>query len=302
MTRAFVIGRRRKGRKIAATVAEVRQALEAAHWKVDSDVVTKKPALTRRAGRAAKAGCDVLVVVGGDGAVLHVASELAKTRMALGIIPAGTGNLLATNLGIPRDVKEAVRTILTGRHRKIDLGRVTLDGASYDFSVACGVGFDAEVMDKTGSGEKRRWGRLAYLANAASSIREITNVPHELTLDGDQTTTEGAQVFVANFGAMVAGISPRRAIRPDDGLLDVIVVRASGPLSGLLAGWEALRQKELGETPQGHAFRAQAREIRIETTPSRLVEVDGTVIGKTPVDVSVVPAALTVIVPARSPA
>ena len=298
MTRAFVIGRRRKGRKIAGIVDEVRRALEAEHWHVESDVVTRKRSLTRKAGRAAKAGCDVLVIVGGDGAVLQVAPELAKTKVALGIIPTGTGNLLAGNLGIPHSVKDAVRTIVSGRHRQIDLGRVAVDGATYDFSVACGIGFDAEVMDKTGPGQKRRWGRLAYLANAASKIGGIANIPHEITLDGDRTTTEGAQVFIANFGWMLAGMSPRRAILPDDGLLDVIVVRASGALRGVMGGWEALRQKDLGESPKGHVFRAQAREVRIETTPRRLVEVDGTVVGRTPIVVSVMPSALTVIVPA----
>jgi Sphingosine kinase and enzymes related to eukaryotic diacylglycerol kinase len=299
MTRAFVVGRWRKGRKVRGVVHEVRRALEAAHWKVDSDVVMRKRDLTRKAARAAKAGCDVVVIVGGDGAVLQVAPALAKTKVALGIIPTGTGNLLAGNLGIPRDAAEAVRTIVSGRHRRIDLGRVSVDGAMYDFSVACGVGFDAEVLDKTGSGQKRRWGKLAYLANAVSQTGGISNIPHEITLDGVRTTTEGAQVFVANFGRMLVGVAPRRAIRPDDGLLDVIVVRASGPFGGLLAGWEALRQKDLGESPEGHVFRAQAREVRIETTPSRLVEVDGTVVGRTPIVVSIIPSALTVIVPAK---
>src|SRR5512140_289518 len=134
MTQAFVIGRRRKGRKIAGIVDEVRRELEAAHWIVKSDVVTRKRALTKKAKRAVKAGCDVLVVVGGDGAVLHVSRELAKSRIALGIIPTGTGNLLARNLGIPRNTRDAVRTIVSGRHRQIDLGRASVDGATYDFS------------------------------------------------------------------------------------------------------------------------------------------------------------------------
>ncbi|HEY6058582.1 MAG TPA: diacylglycerol kinase family protein [Candidatus Limnocylindrales bacterium] len=297
MTSAFVIGRRRKGRKTAGVVEAVQRALGAAHWKVESKVVTRKRALSRIAARAAKAGFDVLVVVGGDGAVLQMAPALAETTMALGIIPTGTGNLLAHNLGIPRDVKKAVRTILTGRRRQIDLGRASVDGASYDFSVACGVGFDADVMDRTHPRQKRRWGRLAYLANAVSEIGGISNVPHELTLDGATTSTEGAQVLVANFGWMLAGLSPRLAIPPDDGLLDVIVVRASGPLHALLGGWEALRQKDLGESPEGHVFRAQARKVRIETDPPRLVEVDGTVVGRTPVEISVMPAALCVIAP-----
>jgi YegS/Rv2252/BmrU family lipid kinase len=297
MTRAFVIGQRRKGRKVRGVVDEVRRTLEAADWKVDSDVVKRERDLTRVAARAVKSGCDVVVIVGGDGAVLQVVPALADTQVALGIIPTGTGNLLAGNLGIPRGIAEAARTIVSGRHRRIDLGRVTVDGATYDFSVACGVGFDAQVMDKTGPDQKRRWGRLAYLANAVRQTGGISNVPHEITLDGVRTTTEGAQVFIANFGRMFAGVAPRRAMLPDDGLLDVIVVRASGPLRGLLSGWEALRQKDLGESPEGHVFRAQAREVRIETTPSRLVEVDGTVVGRTPIVVSIVPSALTVIVP-----
>jgi diacylglycerol kinase family enzyme len=111
--------------------------------------------------------------------------------------------------------------------------------------------------------------------------------------------TEAAQVFIANFGKMLPLIEPRRSIRPDDGLLDVIVVRASGPLPGLLASWEAMRQTDLGESSGGRVFRAQAREVRIETQPSRLVEIDGSPIGKTPITVSIRPRSLRVVVPKR---
>jgi diacylglycerol kinase family enzyme len=97
---------------------------------------------------------------------------------------------------------------------------------------------------------------------------------------------------------MLAGMEPVRPIAPDDGLLDVIVVRASGRLGGVLSGWEALRQKDLGESREGHVLRAQARKVRIATKPRRLVEVDGSVVGRTPIVVSVMPSALTVIVPA----
>lgn len=298
MKRAIVIGRKRKGRKTASIVRDVQATLVAAHWKVDHKVVTRKRELTRAATRAVKRGCEVVVVVGGDGAVLRVAPALAKTRTALGIVPTGTGNLLAGNLGIPRDVADATRVILAGQHRTIDLGRATVDGADYDFSVACGVGFDAEVMDRTDPGQKRRWGKLAYLANAIAQTTGIANVEHEITIDGERATTEGAQVLIANFGKMSLGLRPRRAIQPDDGMLDVIVVRASGPIGGLLAGWEALRQKNLGESPEGHVLRTQAHEVRIDTTPPRLVEVDGSVVGHTPVTVKILPSALTVLVPA----
>jgi diacylglycerol kinase (ATP) len=299
MTRAMVLGRLRKGREIRLVVGEVERALSEAGWNVDSRVVKRKSALRRSAADAAKDGCDVVVAVGGDGAVLQVATSLVKTKVALGIVPMGTGNLLAGNLKIPTDPAKAVQALLEGRHRRIDVGHVTVNGGKqYTFTVACGVGFDAKVMKKTGDGQKRRWGKLAYFANAISEAGGIHNVPHQMTLDGAKTSTEAAQVLIANFGRMSAGVKPDRAIEPDDGILDVIVVRASGRLSGLLAGWEALRQKHLGESLGGRAMRAQAREVRIETKPSQLVEVDGSVVGKTPITASIVPHALTVIVPA----
>ena len=297
MTRAFVVGRRRKGRKIREVVREVERLLQAGGWEVDSQVVTRKRDLRRRTAAAVEAQYDVVVAVGGDGAVLEAASALAETKVALGIIPTGTGNLLAGNLKIPNGPAAAVRVLLTGRRRRIDVGRVTINGEHHDFTVACGVGFDAEVMDATGTAQKLRWGRLAYLANAIAQTGSIRNVTHEITLDGVQSTMEAAQVFIANFGRMLPMVAPRRRVRPDDGLLDVIVIRASGPVPGLLAGWEALLQTELGESSGGRVFRAQAREVRIETEPSRLVETDGSVVGRTPLVASILPGALIVMVP-----
>ena len=99
---------------------------------------------------------------------------------------------------------------------------------------------------------------------------------------------------------------PRRAIKANDGLLDVtgnllagIIVRASGPLPGLLATWEAMSQTDLGESSGGHVFRSQAREVRIETQPRRVVEADGNALGRTPITASIRPRALRVIVPKK---
>jgi YegS/Rv2252/BmrU family lipid kinase len=301
MTHALVLGRRRKGRKIGQAVRDTRRLLEAAGWRVDSLVVRRKRELRSAATRGVKARVDVVVAVGGDGAILQVVNVLAETRVVLGIVPMGTGNLLAGNLGIPRGLERAVHVLVTGRRRRIDLGRVTVGGRERDFAVACGVGFDARVMQATGNSAKRRWGKLAYVANALREARRVRNVAHEITIDGVTTTTEAAQVFVANFGGMGGLIEPRRKIRPDDGLLDVIIVRASGPVPALLAGWEALRQRDLGESAAGHVVRAQALEVRIETDPARLVEADGSVLGHTPITASIRRGALTVIEPAARP-
>jgi len=300
MIRALVVGRLRKGRKIRRVVRQTAGELRTAGWKVDTKIVELKPDLQRAAARAVAKGFDVVVAVGGDGAVLQVSTPLARTKVALGIIPMGTGNLLATNLEIPTDPAEAARTLVAGHRRRIDIGRVTVDGGDrYDFAVACGVGFDAKVMEKTAAAQKRRWGKLAYVVNAISEAGAVHNVPHSITLDGVTTSSEAAQILIANFGQMMAGVEPDLAVQPDDAILDVIEIHASGPLSGLVAGLEALRQKTVGESHGGHAVRARARRIRIETTPKRLVEVDGNVVGTTPIRVRVVPHALTVIVPAK---
>ena len=299
MTRAHVLGRRRPGRKIGEAVRETQERLEAAGWKVDSLVVRRKSALRRHAAHGVDAGVDVVVAVGGDGAVLQVVNALAETKVALGIIPMGTGNLLAGNLGIPHQLDRAVDVLVNGHHRRIDLGRVTVGGKDHDFTVACGVGFDARVMQATDTREKRRLGKLAYLVQAIRQAQHVRDVTHEITLDGRRSSRKATQVLIANFGQMGSLVETRREIQPDDGLLDVIVVRAPGPVPGLLAGWEALRQRNLGASAPGHVVRAQARDVRIATRRARLVEMDGSVVGTTPIIASIRPAAFTVIVPIR---
>ena len=299
MTTAFVLGRRRKGRAIGEAVDETRRLLEEAGWDVDSALVTKKSALRKRARKAVKAKVDVVVAVGGDGAVFQVVNALAESESILAIIPKGTGNLLAGNLDIPRDLAKAVGVITTGRPRRIDLGRVTVGGIERDFAVACGVGFDAVVMDATEPAQKRRWGKLAYVANAIREGGRMRDARHEIAIDGKAITTNAAQVFIANFGRIGSLVEPRRRVIPDDGLLDVIIVRASGPLSGLRAGLDVLTQRDLGETDGGRVERHRAREVSITSRPRQLVETDGSVIGRTPLTATIRPSALRVMTPRR---
>jgi YegS/Rv2252/BmrU family lipid kinase len=298
MTRVLVIGRRRPGRAIGKAINDTRRGLEAAGWSADGALVTTKRQLRRRAAHAASHSVDIVVAVGGDGAVLQVVQSLAGTKVALGIVPMGTGNLLAGNLGIPKGLDDAVKVLVHGRRRRIDLGRLTAGGRRTMFAVACGVGFDADVMAATGSDEKQRLGKLAYVASAIRRQGQIRDVTHEVTLDGVRHSMDAAQVLIANFGGMGDGVKARLEVEPDDGLLDVIVIRASGPLGALLAGWEALRQGEFGESPEGHVLRTRVRKVRVSTVASRLVETDGSVVGRTPIKVTVRPGALTVLVPA----
>ncbi|HET9614589.1 MAG TPA: diacylglycerol kinase family protein [Candidatus Limnocylindrales bacterium] len=299
MTHAVVLGRRRKGRQIAEAVDETCQRLEAAGWTTDHAVVTRKRALRKHARKAVKAKADVVVAVGGDGAVFQVVNALGETGVVLGIVPKGTGNLLAGNLDIPLPIEKAVEVLLTGEPRTIDLGEVKVSGTKRDFAVACGIGFDAIVMDATDPKQKRRWGKLAYVASAIRAGRKVEAARHEITIDGRTITTEAAQVFIANFGRIGAVVEPRRRVIADDGLFDVFVVKANGPTEGLLAGWNALRQRTLGETDDGRVLRARATNVIVSSTPPQLVETDGSVIGQTPVTARIRPAALRVMAPLK---
>jgi diacylglycerol kinase (ATP) len=299
MTDALVIGRRRKGRQIAQAVADTRDQLEAAGWTVKTEVVTRKRALRKHARRAVKDHRDIVVVVGGDGAVFQVVNAVAESEVVLGIVPKGTGNLLAGNLDVPRKLEDAVALLVTLQTRTIDLGRVSVDGSDREFAVACGIGFDAVVMDATKASQKRRWGKLAYAANAVREGGQVAEAEHEITIDGTTITTSAAQIFIANFGKMGSKLGPRRQVIADDGKFDVFVVKASGPVEGLLAGWQALRQKALGRSADGRVLRTQATEVTVTSDPPQLVETDGSVIGTTPISARIRPGALRVIAPAK---
>lgn len=297
--RALVIGRHRPGRPIEADVHVTARALDDAGWLVGARVVKHKKELRHRARRAVHREVELVVVVGGDGAVMQVATELVGSGIPLGVVPDGTGNLFAGNLGLPTDRSDAITTILDGQERRIDVGRIRIDGKQRAFTIACGIGYDARVMDETSHERKVRWGQLAYLSAALSQAASVDAVPHHLEIDGEEIDLEAAQVFIANAGRMLPLVEPRLPVDPEDGLLDVIAITASGPLPAVLAGWEALRQDELGESGGGHAFRARARDVRVRTDGRRRVEIDGSVAGSTPVHVRVVPRGLTVLVPAR---
>jgi diacylglycerol kinase family enzyme len=294
--RALVIGRHRPGHDVGSVVSEVASLLKNAGVDVEHLVVTRKKEVRQRATKAVRDGVDVVVAVGGDGTVLQVADSLAGTDVPLAIVATGTGNLLASNLDIPHPPAEAVATVLMGERRRIDVGRIRIGGKRRVFTVACGIGFDADVMGRTSSEQKGRWGKLAYVASAVLEAGNIRNAEHRLKLDGVASTRPASQVLIANMGRVGPGLEPP-GVRADDGLLDVFVIRASGPLPALLAGWEALRHAEMGESDGGRVFRAQARKISVETMGRRNVEIDGSVIGTTPVKATIMAAALIVLVP-----
>jgi diacylglycerol kinase (ATP) len=177
------------------------------------------------AKRAIEDQSDLVLVAGGDGTVRVVCAELAFTGIPVGVIPAGTGNLLARNLHIPLDLDEALERILDGRDRRIDLVKVHGDSLDTDrFAVMAGLGLDAAIISDAPPQLKAQIGWTAYLVSAAKNINH-PSVRLWITLDDEPPLERRARtIVVGNVGTLQANIALLPDARPDDGLIDVVVV------------------------------------------------------------------------------
>lgn len=232
---------------------------------------------------------DAVAVYGGDGTVMEVANALSETDVPLAIFPGGTANVMSVELGIPSDLAEALALVsgAIGTLRTIDLGSVR----NQKFMLRLGIGFWAEITKNAAREMKNQMGNLAYILTALQQLTRTENALYRLRLDGQEVEAEGVACMIANSGNIgVPGLKLSRTIDVSDGLLDVIIIRATdvGSLLALAANAFGM----LDNLPHW-----QAREIMLESDPPQLIECDGELLEPTPVTVTVVPQSLKVIVP-----
>jgi diacylglycerol kinase (ATP) len=247
-----------------------------------------------RARAAVTAGADVLVVVGGDGMVHLGVNAVAGTTTPLGIVPCGTGNDVATSLGLPLDdLDAAVRTVCTGTPRRVDAARrADPEGEDRWYAgVLCG-GFDA-VVNERANGWRWPRGRLRYDLAIARELPVFRPLDYVLELDGERWETKAMLDAVGNGPRYGGGMQIAPDASYDDGLLDVVVV---GPLSilGLARAFPKIYTGEHVNHPAVTVRRA--RTVRLSTA-GITAYADGERFGPLPVTVEAVPGALTVLVP-----
>ncbi len=309
--RAFSVLNPKSG---SCTVADVRKALAEHLACAGAEVheVGEGDDIAAIVREALARGCDPIVAAGGDGTVSTVADVLVGTSAHLIVLPLGTANVLARELGIPVDLEGAAllgslrlkgATPVEGAPAGRDHAVVRLDAMKIGkrhYFTQVGVGIDALMIRDTADAHKRRFGRLAYLWTAATRLVGFQPRRFRITVDNRTIAVKASQLVVANTGMM--GQPPFRwgpDIRADDGRLDVCIVRARTLLDYL----GLLRHVALGSHKRSPNVRYEVanRSVLIDAKHPLPVQADGEVLGETPVRVDVIPAALRVVVPLEGP-
>ncbi|WP_338403811.1 diacylglycerol/lipid kinase family protein [Cellulosimicrobium arenosum] len=243
---------------------------------------------TGQARQAVDDGAEVVFVSGGDGTVRAVIEGLVGTEVALAILPGGTGNLLATNLGVPPNPTDGIRLALERGRRAIDVGVV--DGQV--FSVMAGMGLDAAMMEDAPTALKAKAGALAYVVSALKHLAD-DQMHVEVTVDGQTRRRRARTVLVGNVGRLQAGTNLLPDAEPDNGQMEVAIVAPRNLKHWVQLLWGVVRGKS--RVPSREVVRGTT--ISIVSDRSQPRQLDGDVIDPSErLDVSVRPDALWVCV------
>ncbi|MGO1544399.1 MAG: diacylglycerol/lipid kinase family protein [Gulosibacter sp.] len=272
-----------------------------------------------QAREALEQGVDLVIAAGGDGTVRLVIAALANTDTPLGILPAGTGNLLARNLDIePLDRREALDVAFAGEDRRIDLAQAEVerpegDKESYIFAVIAGIGLDAGMIEHTDDDLKKKIGWPAYIGGIAKWMIGSGAFRARYRVGEDRTWgTRASTIMVGNCGLLTGGIRLLPEAKLDDGVLDMVIMRPRGPIgwamvgAGVVArglakqlGASGRRPREAGERKMRVLNYYQNGEFtfRVDSKPESF-ELDGDAAGEiVAAHVSVLSDAVTVRVP-----
>ncbi len=285
-----------RGKTFGGGLGELRAILERRgvhdlRWRE----VPKSRKAPKQVRKALEWGADLIFVWGGDGTAQRSIDALDGADTPVALLPAGTANLLASRLGVPKDVEAAVDIGLRGDRRRIDVGRINGE----TFAVMAGAGLDARMIADADGGLKDRLGRLGYVWTGVKNLR---TEPFTATVTVDGTTWyhgPAVCVIAGNVGKLFAGLELFDDSHDDDGLLELGVLTATGALATM----RTMARVAVTTVDDGaHARTTKARKVTVRLDRKVLYQVDGgdreTV---KRLKIKVIPGGLTVCVPPAAP-
>ncbi|MBE6476626.1 MAG: phosphatase PAP2 family protein [Propionibacteriaceae bacterium] len=281
---------------------QIADELSGRHWQSPLWLqTTPEDPGAAQAREAITRGADLVIVAGGDGTVRIVTQTLAGSGIPIGLIPAGTGNLLAKNLGLPLDQEDAIFVAINGQPKDIDLIRLVVDGRAdepHRFAVMAGIGFDARLMARTNDALKKMMGTAAYVVSA---MPELLTKPHrvQISVDGSKQVRGNAVLTVmGNVPSIGGNVILIPDSDPTDGRMEMVVGSPSG-----ISSWARMATRVLTRIGADRSLERYAgRSMSVRVDEPMPFELDGDTVGegsyfKAEVD----PAAVSIMV-ASSPA
>ena len=299
-------------REVERELEQVIDYWEGRGWQVNFRETWGAGDATTFAREAVTAGCQAVFVAGGDGTLGEVADGLAGSDVALGVLPAGVGNVWALEMGIPtpsplrrHPLLDAAEVLAEGEIRRIDLGRagpVSLGRRTKGqrhFILWAGIGLDAQVTERMEPRTRstKRLGTLAYVVAAALVAKDFRGTWTRMVIDGRSINTRAILVIVSNAQLYARLVRVAADAYLDDGLLDVCIFKGSNLASTVQHAIKVFAHRHLRD-PQVEYHRC--RKVSISTATPLPIQADGDSIGTTPMEFEIVPQALNIIVPQNS--
>ncbi|MCK4601920.1 MAG: diacylglycerol kinase family lipid kinase [Phycisphaerae bacterium] len=277
------------GRKLILT--DLRATLRRAGIEIVEYTTSGPEDATAHARRIADCASAV-IVWGGDGTVSEVASGLVGTDVPILPCPAGTENLLASEMKIPAEPRRILNVLHSGQIVDCDLGQIN----GRNFLLIIGVGFDGEVVRRLAAGRTGHISHLSYFWPIWRTFWEHDFPQMHIVADREEVFHDRGLVFVGNISRYAVGLRICRDAQYDDGLLDLVVFNCRQQTALVLhAAWTLLRMHPL----KGNVLYRRVRRVRIETSRPVPCQVDGDLGPNTPLDISVAPEKIKLLIPAR---
>ena len=272
----------------------INASMKEAGIKWEASITHQAGDATRFAKAAVKEGIDALAVYGGDGTLAEAISGLIGSEVPVVILPGGSANVMATELGIPADLGEACAIL---GHRPIRTR--TIDVGQFDkryFITGVSLGFEADVVKGADRQTKNKIGILAYLLSAARALKITKKAVYHLKIDGQEHQVQGLTCLIANTGNLgFSTISFDKHIDVGDGFLDVVVLRKANLSLLRLAVVTLLKRERPDDLELVEHW--QGKDISVSASPRQMIQSDGELLEKLPLHIKVVPGAIRVVVP-----